>query len=363
MCVETIFWFHPLVWWIGAKLIEERERDCDESVLKRGSRPEEYAQGIVNVCRWYVESPLLCAAGITGASLKNRIREIMTWRGSIPVSLLRRLMLAAAGFAAVTVPLAIGIIRAQTLTPPPAYTYDVVSIHRSSPDQRGEHIGPGAQGGLRMQNLTAMLILTFAYGVRDYQIAGAPSWASSDRFDVSFTPDKAEPALGPGVAANDLESFLSRQKQRTQAILRDRFGLILRAETHELPIYALILARGGHKLSPPTEVNHGVSLQGGGTQLIASGPGATMKMLADYLAGELGRPVTNETGLDGLYNFKLEWTRDLQAQPRSPDEPASTTGGPSIFTALTEQLGMRLESRRGPVPVYVIEKIEKPGEN
>jgi len=88
-----------------------------------------------------------------------------------------------------------------------------------------------------------------------------------------------------------------------------------------------------------------------------------MKMLAESLAGELGRPVTDETGLDGLYDFKLEWTRDSPAGPPSPDEPVSATVGPSIFTALTEQLGLRLESRRGPVPVYVIEKIEKPGEN
>jgi uncharacterized protein (TIGR03435 family) len=85
-------------------------------------------------------------------------------------------------------------------------------------------------------------------------------------------------------------------------------------------------------------------------------------MLADQLALILGRPVSDETGLGGLYDFKLEWTPDSPVQP-SPDEPVSATGGPSIFTALTEQLGLRLESRRGPVPVYVIEKIEKPGEN
>jgi bla regulator protein BlaR1 len=337
--------------------------DCDENVLKRGSRPEDYARGIVKVCKLYLESPLLCAAGIPGASLKKRIREIMTCRGSIPVSLLRKLTLAAAGIAAAIIPLAIGIIRAQTLPPPPAYTYDVVSIHRSSPDQRRERIGGGPQGGLRMQNVTAMFMLTFAYGIRDYQIAGAPGWVSSDRFDVIFTPNKAEPAPRPGTPFNETESTMSRQAQRTQAVLRDRFGLILRAETRELPTYALIQAKGGHKLSRPTVVDSGASLLGGGTQLIASGPGATMKMLADHLAGELGRPVTNETGLDGLYTFKLQWTRDSPAQPPSPDEPVSATGAPSIFSALTEQLGLRLESRRGPVPVYVIEKIEKPGEN
>jgi uncharacterized protein (TIGR03435 family) len=268
----------------------------------------------------------------------------------------------AAGIAALTIPSAIGIIRAQILPPPPAYTYDVVSIHRSSPDERRTIIGPGAQGGLRMQYATAMTMLTFAYGVRDYQIVGAPGWISSDHFDVTFTPDKTELALAVGSTANELDSVMSRQKQRLQAVLRDRFGLTLRAETRELPIYALIVAKGGHKLSQPTVANHGVFLQARGTQLIANGPGATMKMLADQLSVILGRPVSNETGLDGLYDFKLEWTPDLPAQP-SPDEPVSATGGPSIFTALTEQLGLRLESRRGPVPVYVIEKIEKPGEN
>lgn len=278
------------------------------------------------------------------------------------MSVLRKRALAAAGVAALTIPSAIGIIRAQTPPPPPAYTYDVVSIHRSSPDARRVIIRPGAQAGLRMQNVTAMGLLTFAYGVRDYQMVGAPGWASSDHFDVNFTPDKTELALAVGSTANELDSVMSRQKQRTQAVLRDRFGLILRAETRDLPMYALILSKGGHKLSRPTVENHGVFLQAGGTQLIASGPGASMKMLADSLSPVLGRLVSDETGLDGLYNFKLEWTPDSPIQP-SPDQPVSAAGGPSIFTALTEQLGLRLESRKGPVPVYVIEKIEKPGEN
>jgi uncharacterized protein (TIGR03435 family) len=274
----------------------------------------------------------------------------------------RKLALTCARIAVLTIPLAIGIIHAQTLLPPPAYTYDVVSIHRSSPNQTRELISPGAQGGLRMQNVTAMMMLTFAWEVREYQIAGAPGWTSSDRFDVTFTPDKTETALGPGIAATELESVMGRQKQRTQAVLRDRFGLILRAETHELPMYALILARGGHKLSPPTVADHGVYLQRRATQLVASGPGATMKMLADQLSLILGRPVSNETGLDGLYDFKLEWVPD--SAPTGPaNERAATSDGPSIFTALSEQLGLRLESRKGPVPVYVIEKIEKPRDN
>ncbi len=80
VCVESLFWFHPIVWWVGAKLVEERERACDESVLDRGGEPSDYAEGIVKVCKAYVEWPLPCVSGITGSDLKQRVREIMTWR-------------------------------------------------------------------------------------------------------------------------------------------------------------------------------------------------------------------------------------------------------------------------------------------
>ena len=210
----------------------------------------------------------------------------------------------AASIAAVILPLAIGLAHAQTQAPPPAYTYDVASIHRSSPDEHNTRIGGGPQGGMRLQNVTAMFMLSFAYGIADYQVVGAPRWMSTDHFDVTFTPDKTETALVPGVAGvKELESVMGRQKQRTQAILRDRFGLILHLETRELPMYALTLAKGGHKLSRPVVLNRGVSLQGGRAQLVADGPGATMKMLADQLSANLGQPVSDETGLDGLYIF------------------------------------------------------------
>src|SRR5437867_8414411 len=80
MLVEAVFWFHPLVWWIGARLVDERERACDEAVLSLGSEPHEYAQGILNVCKLYVESPLVCVSGVTGSDLKRRIHAILTER-------------------------------------------------------------------------------------------------------------------------------------------------------------------------------------------------------------------------------------------------------------------------------------------
>jgi bla regulator protein BlaR1 len=363
MCVETIFWFHPLVWWIGAKLIEERERDCDESVLKRGSRPEDCVQGIVNVRKWYVESPLLCAAGITGASLKKRIREIMTCRGSIPVSSLRKLTLVAA-LVMVSIPFAIGIVRAQSLPPEPAYTYEVVSIHPSKPGQGRTFFHPGTGGGYRTQNTTAMELLTWAYLVHDYQIAGAPGWVTANRFDVSFTPDRTEISPRPGIRMSEFNAWTDRNRQRMQAVLRDRFGLVLRAETHQLPIYALVLAKGGHKLSPPSAGKPGpiFGVSGGVSGLRVTASDATIKMLTELLSRQLDRPVIDDTGLSGQYDFRLEWTPDSSLQA-PPNEHAIATGGPSIFTALSEQLGLRLVSRKGAVPVYVIEKIEKHGEN
>src|SRR5207249_5075322 len=77
MIVEAIFWFHPLVWWIGARLVEERERACDEAVLSLGSEPHDYAEAILKVCSQYVESPLACTSGVSGSDLKKRIQAIL----------------------------------------------------------------------------------------------------------------------------------------------------------------------------------------------------------------------------------------------------------------------------------------------
>ena len=352
MVVETLFWFHPLVWWIGARLMDERERDCDEAVLRRGSQPGVYARSIVQICESYVESPLACASGISGSDLKKRIREIMTWRGSLPVSLHAKAMLAVATLAAISIPFVIGVLRAQTLPPAPAYGYDVASIHKSAPGSNNHMIGPGPQGGWRVQNLSVLGLIASSYGVQDYQIIGAPAWATSESFDISFTPDKTETPLGAAPSLKEVQASMSRNAQRMQAVLRDRFGLVLRAENRDLPLYNLLQAKGGHKLTPHDPATQSPpSLRSNGRQM--TGTGVNVGMLAQQLSMLLDRPVHDETGLNGEYDFKLDGT--------SPDsDPAS---GPSIFTALTDQLGLRLESAKGPVQVYVVEKVEHPSEN
>ena len=244
-------------------------------------------------------------------------------------------------FAAILIPFAIGILRAQTLPPAPKYTYEVVSIHKTGDEGCPPcGLGIGPEGGLRISNYSVIRMLEYAYSVRDYQILGAPGWVSSATYDIVFTPEKAETPLGPDPALSTKMALQNRNKQRLQAVLRDRFGLVLRAETHELPVYLLTQAKSGAKLTvhPEGEPGHGYRMNDSGYRHMEA-VGITMKTLADSLSRILGRPVNDGSGLTGQYDFKLEWAPDPGSSPEHPDDPT----GPSIFTALAEQLGLRVD--------------------
>lgn len=216
---------------------------------------------------------------------------------------------------------------------------------------------PGAHGGLRAHNDSVMQLLTFAFDTHEYQIVGAPEWTQTERYEIELTPDTADIVIGRDTTTAELDGWLHRNRQRMQALLRDRFGLQVRAETREHPMYALTVAKGGSKLVAPLDPKRGVSFNiNNGRQITARS--STTQMLATALAQLLGRYVHDETMLDGAYDFSMEF-EPVNAGPNPSNEPAR----PSIFTALTEQLGLRLESKKGPVPVLVVEKIEKPSEN
>jgi beta-lactamase regulating signal transducer with metallopeptidase domain len=139
MIVEALFWFHPLVWWIGARLMEERERACDEDVLQLGGEAQVYAEAILNVCKYYLESPLVCVSGITGADLKKRIAAIMTRHIPQKLSFNKKLLLAVAGIAVVVAPLVMGLLnaplsRAQTTAGRPQF--EVASVKPSNSEDR-----------------------------------------------------------------------------------------------------------------------------------------------------------------------------------------------------------------------------------
>src|SRR5256886_4750463 len=178
MVVEAIFWFHPLVWWLGARLVEERERACDEEVLESGSDRHVYAESILKICEFCVESPLDCVSGVTGADLKKRIVRIMTERVARKLDLSRKLLLTAAGLVVVTVPLVVGLLhasesRAESLaqnTNALAPVYEVASIkpNKSSDPTRAIRATPDR---LAITNFTLRMLIRTAYGVQDFQIS------------------------------------------------------------------------------------------------------------------------------------------------------------------------------------------------
>jgi uncharacterized protein (TIGR03435 family) len=228
--------------------------------------------------------------------------------------------------------MAIGILHAQT--------FEVASIRPSKAEDQTNRLGPGPQGGLRAENVTALQLIAFAYSVRPFQIAGGPGWIRTDRFNVTATPDKPEEQVSR-------EILSSRVRQRVQALLMERFGLVLRSETREMPVYGLVLAKSGSKLTKSSGENT-PNMSTSDREM--KGTTANMKMVAYALAGVLHRPVIDETGLEGTYDFNMEWT---------PDEGA----GPALFTVIQDRLGLKLESKKAPAPVFVIEKIDKPSEN
>ena len=143
-----------------------------------------------------------------------------------------------------------------------------------------------------------------------------------------------------------------------QALLADRFGLKVHQETRQLPIYALVVAKGGPRFQP-SKIN-GTTVSNGHAQITVTGSDHTVALLAEQLSRTLGRVVVDKTGLDGRYELSLKWTPD-DAPGGAGTAPADT--GPSIFTAIQEQLGLKLESQKGPVPILVVDHIDLPSQN
>ena len=368
MIVEAIFWFHPLVWWIGARLVEERERACDEEVLSLVSESRVYAEGILNVCKLYIESPLVCVSGVTGANLRRRIEAIMTNRKGQQLNRAKKFLLASAGVAALAIPLTIGVgnppaIRAQSPAAP-SPQFDVASIkpNNSGANPSSVRVAPG--GRLTAFNASLRSFITQAYQIPDFELSGGPAWMNSDRYDIE--------ARGPATATPE------QIMQMLQALLADRFQLKIHRETRELPVYALLIGKNGSKLEPSRGGDCWDPTAGippptpdarpcGGFRNAPnemSGVKVPMYRFVLNLSRFLGRTVIDKTGLGGAYDITLKWTPDeSQAFLAPAGQPPSDSSGPSIFTAVQEQLGLRLESQKGPVEVLVIDHVEKPSEN
>jgi uncharacterized protein (TIGR03435 family) len=250
---------------------------------------------------------------------------------------------------------------AQIANPP---TYDVASIKPSkAADETTLLFRPGA---FSAKGMTLKSLLKEAYGIQDDQISGAPKWVSSQTYDIEAKVD--------GVDAATLEKLSDDQfKGMFRSFLRDRFQLKVHWETKELPVLALVVAKGGPKLqqAKPGDTypdgikgpdgkpaGHAGMLMWGRGRL--TGQGIPIGNLVPPLTQELGRIVEDKTGLTGNYDIELRWTTD-DAAPDS--RSASDSPGPSLFTAMQEQLGLKLESQKAPVQVLLIDHVEQPAPN
>jgi uncharacterized protein (TIGR03435 family) len=249
-------------------------------------------------------------------------------------------------------------------------TFEVASIKPANPDTPGTSIQFMPGGGLKMTGIPLRAMITFAYDVRDFQVSGGPGWMGTERFDVMAQPDRAA-VDGPADFAkmNDAQRRTMRDQitERLRALLADRFQLAVHKETKDQPIYALVVSKNGPKLQDTKETGTQQSMMTNRGR--SEGHAIPVEMMAQMLSGLTGRPVVDKTGLTAKYDFVLEWTPDVGADARAQGfgdgitTPAPAPGGPTIFTALQEQLGLRLESQKGPVLNIVVDRAEKPSEN
>lgn len=253
------------------------------------------------------------------------------------------------------------LLAAFTLSAQAPKQFDVATIKPNAENDRRIlfRILPG--GGFSATGITAKLLIAQAYNVKDFQISGGPGWISTDRFDIQAKAEGLPERLPPEVFRPYLQS-----------LLEERFQLQIRRESKEMPVYALVLTKGTHKM----KVSEGPAGPGPGRQMMRMGrgqmnlQGATMGALANALSQQLGRPVIDKTGLSETFDIELHWTAEpgqgggpLGNGPAPEAAAAGETSGPSLFTAIQDVLGLRLEAAKGPVENLIVDRISKPTEN
>jgi bla regulator protein BlaR1 len=419
MFVEAAFWFHPLVWWISARLLEEREQACDEEVLRLGGHPEIYADAILNVCKFYTQSPLTGVSGVSGAGIRRRIEAIMLSRFE-QLSGAKKLLLAAAATVALAGPITVGLLLAagnvaaiQAQSQATAQKFEVASIHpcdsKSVDPSLKEMGGLGDTGPapnrVIKKCVTAMSLLQDAYVIfADGQsraammqvppIEGAPAWMSSEHYTLQATTEgtPGQPMmLGPMM----------------QSLLEDRFKLKLHRETRSGPAYEMTVAKGGSKLkanngscmidvpaaAAPRDPTTGHPLPGLGPETRVAPPapgepchvilslndgpnrllvtrGMTLDEFSAWIFHMTDHTVIDKTGLAGKYDIRLEYLPDQTASrigagddSNESPESAGTQPEATLLTAVQQQLGLKLTSVTGTRQIIVIDHIERPSAN
>lgn len=372
--VEAVFFYHPAVWWISSHMRAERELCCDDIAVSVTGDAVIYARALAELdsARWI--QPTVMAAN--GGSLADRIARLL---GQPSIS--RR-----ADCGPVTIPalllLAIGTwaLFAQPTVRP---QFEVASV-KPSFNRSVQNVRP--LPGRLTADATLQILIQYAYGVQPFQVVDAAGWLQPRRYEIDAKADGN---------TNRNQMFLM-----LQSLLEDRFQLKIHRETRDMPVYALVAAKGGLKLPPPKEsgcidspadaapewaggrmappgqaapaptlcgsaglalVPTAPLLPGGGARM--QGGKIAMPEFVRKLSLLLDRSVIDKTGFAGLFDLQLDFVADETTPAMPPPPPGSDMPGPSLPQALRQQLGLQLESTKGPVGVIVVDHAERPSGN
>jgi uncharacterized protein (TIGR03435 family) len=230
--------------------------------------------------------------------------------------------------------------------------FEIASVKRADPGVRTSNVLPDAGESLTIVNVPLRKIILYAYDIRDFQLAGGPGWVGDERYDVMAKTAVADRTSIVATAEPDDQrrNRVARVRERLRSLLADRFGLRVHEEEREQTILALRIGKGVPRLAEAVANTGRVSTVDGHIQ----GFGAPISMLATQLSIATGLIVADETGLRGKYDFVLDW---------APEENDQRDTRPSIFSAVGEQLGLRLERAKGLVKTVVIDQVERPSAN
>ena len=372
--VEAVFFYHPAVWWISGHMRAERELCCDDLAVSLTGDAVVYARALAEFdsARWV--QPAVMAAN--GGSLADRIARLLGQPSPSPHPA------CGPGTAAVLVLLAIAAcsVFAQSNLRP---QFEVASV-KPSFTRTVANVRP--LPGRLTADAPLQILIQYAYGVQPFQVVDRAGWLPPGRYEIDATTD--------GHATRN-QMFLM-----LQSLLEDRFRLKIHRETTQMPVYALVAAKGGLKLSPPNDshcidspADAAPEWAGGrmaapgeapsaqvlcgsaGLSLVPSAPllpgggarleGAKMAMpeFARKLSLILDRSVIDKTGFTGLFDLRLDFVTDETTPAMPPPPPGSDMPGPSLAQALRQQLGLQLESTSGPVEVIVVDHAERPSGN
>jgi uncharacterized protein (TIGR03435 family) len=232
-------------------------------------------------------------------------------------------------------------------------TFEVATIKPSQPDEQRSVVVQGTR--LVTSDTSLVDLMMFAYSVHPLQVMDGPEWLKTEKFDVVV-----QPSLPGRPSSAQMRSII-------QKLLADRFKLAFHHAQSELPVYRIVTAKGGPKLIPATKEE-----QGNNTAAIGITPGAMKVVNATLIEFaslmqryvRLDRPIVDHTRIAGKYDFKLNWTPDFSQFDGNPSEPArNDDNAPSLYTAIQEQLGLKLEAAKEPADVLVIDHVERPSAN